>query len=184
MSDYKKGKIYKITNDFNDEVYVGSTCDTLIKRFSSHKRGRTSEQLKHKPLYTLMNEIGHERFRIQLIEEYSCEDKYQLTQREAYFIRQIGTMNKLLPFVSDTEALEKKKIYRNSEKRKAIHKEESEIFYQQNKDKILEKNKEISKCVCGCELRKRDMPRHEKSKKHFQLMETLNNSQNNVEVLS
>ena len=37
MPDFKKGKIYKITNDYNDDVYVGSTCDTLIKRFSYHK---------------------------------------------------------------------------------------------------------------------------------------------------
>ena len=29
--DFGKGKIYKITNDYNDEVYVGSTCDTLLE---------------------------------------------------------------------------------------------------------------------------------------------------------
>ncbi len=35
--DYSKSKIYKITNDFNNDIYVGSTCDTLVKRFSNHK---------------------------------------------------------------------------------------------------------------------------------------------------
>ncbi len=35
--DYSQAKIYKITNDYNDDVYVGSTCDTLVKRFSYHK---------------------------------------------------------------------------------------------------------------------------------------------------
>jgi hypothetical protein len=29
--DFSKAKIYKITNDFDDDVYVGSTCDTLVK---------------------------------------------------------------------------------------------------------------------------------------------------------
>ena len=24
--DFNKGKIYKITNDYNDDIYVGSTC--------------------------------------------------------------------------------------------------------------------------------------------------------------
>ena len=36
-SDFSKAKIYKINNDFNDDVYVGSTCNTLVKRFSTHK---------------------------------------------------------------------------------------------------------------------------------------------------
>ena len=38
MSDFQKGKIYIITNDYNDEIYIGSTCDTLVKRFSAHKK--------------------------------------------------------------------------------------------------------------------------------------------------
>ena len=32
--DFSKGKIFEITNDHNDDVCVGSTCDTLVKRFS------------------------------------------------------------------------------------------------------------------------------------------------------
>jgi predicted GIY-YIG superfamily endonuclease len=35
--DFNKGKIYKITNDYNDDIYIGSTCDTLNRRFSNHK---------------------------------------------------------------------------------------------------------------------------------------------------
>ena len=47
MSDYTKGKIYKITNDFNNDIYVGSTCDTLVKRFSNHKRKSQEESRKY-----------------------------------------------------------------------------------------------------------------------------------------
>ena len=36
--EYSQGKIYKITNDYNDDIYIGSTCDSLAKRFSTHKR--------------------------------------------------------------------------------------------------------------------------------------------------
>ncbi len=32
--DFTKANICKITNDYNDEVYVGSTCNTLVSRFS------------------------------------------------------------------------------------------------------------------------------------------------------
>ena len=94
--DFGKGKIYKITNDYNDEVYVGSTCDLLTKRFSNHKHSLNNTKKKNRPLYKLMNEIGFERFRIELIEEYPCQDKYQLRQREGHFIREIGTLNKIL----------------------------------------------------------------------------------------
>ena len=62
--DFNKGKIYKITNDFNDEVYVGSTCDTLNRRFINHKQESKVERSKNRPIYKLMNEIGFEIFRI------------------------------------------------------------------------------------------------------------------------
>jgi hypothetical protein len=56
--DFSKAKIYKITNDFNDDVYVGSTCDTLVKRFSNHKSDALRDCKKNRPIYKLMNEIG------------------------------------------------------------------------------------------------------------------------------
>ena len=56
--DYSKGKIYKITNDYNTDAYVGSTCDTLCKRFSGHKQSMTKDKNKNSLLYKLMNEIG------------------------------------------------------------------------------------------------------------------------------
>ena len=94
--DFNKGKIYKITNDYNDEVYVGSTCDTLNRRFNNHKARYKNDKIKNRSIYKLMNEIGFERFRIELIEEYQCTDKYELRQKEGHFIREIGTLNKII----------------------------------------------------------------------------------------
>ncbi len=68
--DFNKGKIYKITNDFNDEVYVGSTCDTLNRRFTKHKSDSKKKEQQNRPLWKLMTEIGFERFRIELIEYF------------------------------------------------------------------------------------------------------------------
>ena len=79
--DYSKSKIYKIPNDYNDHVYIGSTCDTLSKNFSKHKSNKTSQYKMNRPLYKLINDIGFERFRIELICNYPCEDKYQLYQK-------------------------------------------------------------------------------------------------------
>ena len=35
--DYRNGKIYIIRNHCNDLVYVGSTTQSLSRRFSKHK---------------------------------------------------------------------------------------------------------------------------------------------------
>ncbi len=42
--DYSKGKIYKITNDYNDDVFVGFTCDTLIKSLVSINQIATAKK--------------------------------------------------------------------------------------------------------------------------------------------
>jgi hypothetical protein len=65
--DFRKGKIYKITNDYNDGVNIGSTCDSLVQVFIAHKMISSCETLKNHLLYTLINEIGFDRFRIELI---------------------------------------------------------------------------------------------------------------------
>ena len=78
--DFTKAKIYKITNDYNDEFYAGSTCNTLVRRFSVHKCD--ARKNNHRALYKLMNEIGEERFRIELIENYPCEDKYRCKEKD------------------------------------------------------------------------------------------------------
>ena len=88
MPDFTKGKIYKITNDFNNDIYIGSTCNILTKRFSHHKAVISTEQ--QRPLYKLMAGIGFERFRIELIENYPCKDKYELRQREGHYIREMA----------------------------------------------------------------------------------------------
>ena len=78
IKDFSNGKIYKISNDFNNDIYIGSTCDDLKKRFSYHKYDRHKPNKLHLPLYKLMNEIGFERFRIDLIELYPSKDVYDL----------------------------------------------------------------------------------------------------------
>ena len=52
--ELSKGKIYKNTNDLNNDTYVGSTCNTLAGRLNCHKCKINREQDGHLPLYTLM----------------------------------------------------------------------------------------------------------------------------------
>ncbi len=159
--EFSKAKIYKITNDYNDDIYVGSTCDELTKRFSKHKADSRNPNKNNRPLYRLVNEIGFERFRIELIEDYPCQDKYQLRQREGHFIRLLGTLNVCIAGRTVNE------WYID--------------FYAQNKEKLIEQQKEYRKnnnskisekieCSCGCRVRRDNISNHKKTKKHIELM--------------
>ena len=147
--DFTKSKIYKITNDYNDEVYIGSTCNKLTKRFSQHRNNSKHPNKKDRPLYTLMNEIGENRFRIQLICDYPCEDKYQLKQKEGEYIRNIGTLNKQIAGRTQQQYQEEHREYYQEVKKKSAekHKEENiirkQLFYNNNKERILQRQKEL-----------------------------------------
>ena len=186
--DFGKGKIYKITNDYNDDVYVGSTCDLLTKRFSGHKNSSTSNDKKNRPFYKLINEIGFDRFRIELIEDFPCTDKYELRQREGHFIRELGTLNQRIAGRTrqEDDRKEYSKEYRenNKEHYQEIQKKYREInkeHYQEIYKNYKEKNKEQIKiqksqqilCVCGCITGKNGIAKHIKTSKHQQLMKTI-----------
>lgn len=87
MSNYSNSKIYKLVNDVNDEIYVGSTASTLTKRLYGHKysvkRGKTSK------IYSFMRDLGLEHFRIVLIEAFECKNKDELRKREQYYIDEL-----------------------------------------------------------------------------------------------
>ncbi len=172
--DYSKGKIYKITNDYNNDIYVGSTCDTLAKRFSHHKKDSKKERCQNMKVYRLMNEIEFERFRIELIENCPCEDKYQLRQKEGYYIRQMGTLNMKIECRTSKEWEEDNKDYmqefRTAYEKLRIRPQE---YYEKRKDKIT--------CDCGLMILKCNVAQHKKSQYHARI---LNNLQDNVPSFS
>lgn len=81
MADYKKGKIYAIKSHMTDEVYIGSTIQSLNMRMGCHishcKRGiniSSKHILQHPDAY------------IELIEDYPCDTKKELLRREGEII--------------------------------------------------------------------------------------------------
>jgi len=62
------------------------------------------------------------------------------------------------------------KVKANSKKNKDKIKETQKKYREQNKDKIKEKKKMKIKCVCGCEILKCALKKHEQTKKHKDLM--------------
>ena len=197
--DYSQAKIYKITNDFNNDIWVGTTCDTIVKKFSVHKAQAIRKYRKDCIIQKLIKEYGFDRFRIQLIEDYPCEDLYQLRQRQGYYIRELKAINK---YADGKDYYEKNKEHMNEQKKeydqrpevKEQRKEylkqyrqkpevkESKREYQRTpqrkeykknydqKQEVKDKKSEILVCECGCSLRRDTISRHKKTKIHLNLL--------------
>lgn len=89
MPDYTKGKIYKMI--VGGEIYVGSTCTTLVKRKYQHKIA--SKRSPNTKVYKKCIEIGWNNVDIVLIERFSCNNKDDLHKKEREWIDRIGTLN-------------------------------------------------------------------------------------------
>ena len=141
MPDYQQGKIYNILNTIDDEIYVGSTCETLSQRMARHRSvlKRNTNCL----IYKHMNQLGVEHFYIELIEDYPCERNEQLVKREGEIIRSIGTLNKYgtINVKENKSGYHRQYHHDNLEKRKY----QKHTWYEENKEHIkeyYEKNKE------------------------------------------
>jgi hypothetical protein len=93
LKKYLNGKIYKITNTVNDEIYIGSTYHHLIKRWGQHISYTYDNDNIHKPLYKMIREYGYEMFNIELIKDFPCISRKQLEIEELTYIKQHGTLN-------------------------------------------------------------------------------------------
>lgn len=92
-SDYSQGKIYKIVCNKTGLVYIGSTCKTLDERLKRHEDDckRFINNYKNKPdkkttfcssFFVLLNKD----YKIELIENYSCNTKLELEIKECEYM--------------------------------------------------------------------------------------------------
>lgn len=143
--DYKNGKIYKITSDSTDKIYIGSTCQPLYKRIGKHKNNYKNfiNGIYHKTTSFELIKLGDAI--ITLIEDFPCERKEQLLARERYHIELNKSIciNKFIPTRTYKE------------------------YYQDNNEKIAEYRKQTKTCICGSMITIHHKTRHEQSKKHL-----------------
>jgi hypothetical protein len=81
MSNYNNGKIYKLVSKFTDMIYIGSTVQTLQRRLIIHKY-----ETRHNFTNSSANMFIWDDCEIQLIENYPCNSKNELVEREQYYI--------------------------------------------------------------------------------------------------
>ena len=80
VNRYENSKIYKLFDPNTEYFYIGSTCDTLSKRFNRHKTVAKSKP--HIKVYVCFNEVGWENVKIVLMQELYLENKEQLLRAE------------------------------------------------------------------------------------------------------
>ena len=99
---YANGKIYRLVNSVDNDEYVGSTCTSLAKRKSIHKKDARTQTTRR--VYQHLNEVGWDNVDIVLIEEYPCENKMELEIKERYWIETLKpSLNKRVPTRSNQE---------------------------------------------------------------------------------
>jgi len=181
--------------------YVGSTVNFTERKANHKKCcNNPNDKVYHLKIYeTIRDNGGWNNWRMIEIESRLVKDKREAERIEQEWIEKMETdMNSIKAFGAETRE-EYKKQYHMDNREKNIEyskqyyientntfkeqskqyrlenadkiKEHSKQYRLENADKIKEKTKEKVACECGCEIRRGDLPRHQKSPKHAKLME-------------
>jgi hypothetical protein len=157
VSRYSSGKIYKIVNNIDQLIYVGSTIKSLSQRFSVHKcEAKRSPNIK---LYKHFAKHGIDHFEIILIKLFPCNNRTELDiEEERIKIRLNAQLNTNRAHQTSEQLKEQIKEYQ---------KEYQNEYYQNNRAKIRLRNNERLFCTyCGKTYAKANKSRHCKTKWH------------------
>jgi hypothetical protein len=133
MPNYQKSKIYKLYSPSQNIIYYGSTCETLAQRLAKHKysyKAYNNDNTKHYLTSFLVLEC--EDYKIELVEEYPCNNRQQLEKKEGEYIKANECVNKIIVGRTDKEY-----NIDNADKKKEYNKK----YNIDNADKIKEKDK-------------------------------------------
>jgi len=104
MVNYQKGKIYAIRSYQTDDIYIGSTVDTLSKRMGGH-RCNYKQYIAGKKVgnLTSFKILKYNDAYIELLEDYPCNSKGELERKEGEYIRKMDCVNKVIAGRSQEE---------------------------------------------------------------------------------
>ena len=145
MPDYSKGKIYRIYCNVSKKNYVGSTCNTLIQRLSSHKSDFKRYLEGKRDFTTSFDIIEKNDFNIFLIKDTPCNNKQELLKFERFYIENTeNCVNKKIPTrtIKEYNHLNREKLKEKYEKNKEKYNLQKNQRYQENKEKFCEIQKQ------------------------------------------
>jgi len=99
----KVGRIYKIIDNTNGNIYIGSTTQKLNQRFNNHKNSYNNFINNKQGYCTYFDIIKNNNCEIELIKFVIFKDKIELFQRERYYIENNNCINQKLPSRSRKE---------------------------------------------------------------------------------
>jgi len=142
--NYRFGKVYKVINDVDDMVYIGSTTQKyLSQRMSNH---RQCARLDNSSLmYQHMRRVGIEHFKIVFVENVPCDHIYELASREEHWRQQVKSELRL----------------------NMIAARQTQQTHDESRARSRDYNKLPMTCDCGAQITKNSLSRHRRSKKHI-----------------
>ena len=169
--DYSKTIIYRIVckDPTIKECYVGSTTD-FTRRKKAHKdvcNNDKSRDYNHNIYQFIIKNGGWNNFDMIEVEKYNAIDHLDQLKRERYWLEFYqATLNKIIPSRTIPEY---RKTYR--EENKEYFTKYNKEYWQINKEKIKENNRENNTekitCECGAICLKYGLARHKTTKKHL-----------------
>jgi len=147
MSNYNNSKIYKIVDNTNNNIYVGSTKQKYLSlRLASHKNDYKRYLRGEKTFLTSFDIIKNNDYDIILLELVNCNSKDDLHKKERYYIETLDCINKVIPGRTQKEY---KKV------NKECCQKSCKKYYEKYKDKTLrhQKKMRIYKSSWGGDMR-------------------------------
>lgn len=147
MPNYQNGKIYKLYSPSKNLIYYGSTIQAISQRLGGHLRKyKAYNNDNTKQYYNSFLVLDCDDYKIELVEEYPCNNKTQLCKKEGEYIKNNECINKQIAgrtskeyHIDNADKLkEHRKQYNinNADKRKE--------YKETNKDKIKEYRKQYN----------------------------------------
>ena len=149
MVNYQNSKIYKLYSPSKNIVYIGSTTQILCKRLVEHlSKYKAYKNDNSKNYLTSFLVLDCEDYKIELLEDYACNNKQQLEKKEGEYIKNNECVNNRIAgrsrqeyYIDNADELrEQAKQYNNVNKEKI--KEHSKQYRITNADKIKERKKQ------------------------------------------
>ncbi len=174
MVNYQDGKIYKIVDNTNDNVYIGSTCKLLCQRLAQHVYEFNLHLKGIKKNLSSFKVLENGNYDIILIEKFPCEDKEELHKKERFYIENTeNCINKMIPsrsqkeYYEDNKVVVAKKRQQYYEANKSTLKVKKAVYRTVNAEKLKQQRRKVCICqTCNCEYIHDNKARHERSKKH------------------
>ena len=134
---YNHGKIYKLVDNLGF-YYVGSTCSSLAKRLSEHRR--KSKVYPNRKVYKQIT--NWDDITIVLIVEVNVENKDLLVREENKHIDRTDPfcLNSYKAFLTEDQKEHYNQQYRNENKEKLL--QYMQQYYNENKEKIQQQHHE------------------------------------------